>query len=183
MVNDFTPFYELWTTTDVWEKSMHSWLNDDFTTIDPTFLEETVDTSVRTLSKNIKVFRQKDLTKIHKIAETMKEKVADFNPNVPMTMAMLTEGMKDRHWEAISTAVGHNIKPYEGFTLKNILDMNLLKHSEKIVDIGDRASKEYNIECSLKKMKKDWEDVFFSTKPYKKSGTSTVMGFDDAQAF
>lgn len=61
--------------------------------------------------------------------------------------------------------------------------MNILKHSEAVVDIGDRAAKEYNIETSLKKMKNEWKDVFFNTKPYKKSGTCTVTGFDDAQAF
>lgn len=106
MVADFTPFYDLWTTTDIWEQSMKSWLNDDLTTIDSAVLEETVENALRTMNKNIKVFRQKDLTKIHKIAETMKEKIVEFNPHVPMTMAMLTTGMKDRHWEAISSAVG-----------------------------------------------------------------------------
>jgi len=183
MVADFTPFFELWTTTDTWEQSMKSWLNDDLTTIDPAVLEETVEVAARTMNKNIKVFRQKDLTKIHKIAEAMKEKVAEFNPHVPMTMAMLTTGMKDRHWEAISAAVGTTIKPYEGFTLKHILDMNILKHSEAVVDIGDRAAKEYNIETSLKKMKAEWDDVFFIVKQFKNTSLYTIAGFDDAQAF
>ena len=70
--------------------------------------------------------------------------------------------------------------PYEGFTLQNVFDMELMKRSDDIVDIGDRAGKEYNIECSLAKMKGEWEEVFFSLKAFKKSGTSTVTGFDDA---
>lgn len=57
---------------------MKSWLNDDFTTIDATQLEETVDVSLRTLNKNIKVFRTRELNKILKICETAKEKVGEF---------------------------------------------------------------------------------------------------------
>jgi len=29
-VKEFEPFYNLWTTTDLWKKSHHSWLNDSF---------------------------------------------------------------------------------------------------------------------------------------------------------
>ena len=34
-----------------------------------------------------------------------------------MAIALRTEGMKDRHWEQISTKVGFQVKPYPGFTL------------------------------------------------------------------
>ena len=99
-----------------------------------------------------------------------------------MLCSMLTEGMKDRHWEAISEAAGMEVKPYEGFTVKNIQGMNLIKFTEVIETVGDRAGKEYNIETSLSKMKLEWEAIFFSLKPFKKSGTSTILGFDDAGA-
>ena len=110
----------------------------------------------------------------------MKETVGEFAPKVPMIMAMRTEGIKDRHWEAISAKVGFEVKPFEGFTLQHVYDMELMKWSDDIVDIGDRAGKEYNIETSLAKMKGEWEDVYFNLKPFKTSGTSTVTGFDDA---
>ena len=159
---------------------MKAWLNDDFTTIDPTQLEETVDVSLRTLNKNIKVFRTRELNKILKICEGAKEKVGEFQPSVDMIMGMLTVGMKDRHWEAISAKVGFEVKPYEGFTLTKVQEMNLIKWSDDIVDIGDRAGKEFQIETQLAKMKSEWESVFFMLKDFKQSGTSTVVGFDDA---
>ena len=95
---------------------------------------------------------------------------------------MLTTGMKDRHWQAISDIAGMEVKPYEGFTVKHIQQMGLIKHSEAIETVGDRAGKEYNIETSLDKMEAEWESVFFNLKPFKKSGTSTVLGFDDVGA-
>lgn len=71
----------------------------------------------------------------------MREKVSDFQPHVQYIMALRTEGMKDRHWDAISEKVGQAVKPYPGFTMKNVLDMNLQKYEEDIVDIGEKASK------------------------------------------
>ena len=32
-------------------------------------------------------------------------------------------------------------------------------------------------------MKKDWETIFLSTKPFRTSGTCTVLGFDEAINF
>lgn len=58
--------------------------------------------------------------------------------------------------------------------------MNLLEHTEAIVDIGEKSGKEYQIETSMAKMKKDWEDITFTLKEFKKTKTCTVAGFDDA---
>jgi len=74
----FTPYYELWTTIDNWESNMKSWVNDDFLSINPTNLEESVGDAQRTINKNIKLFRNKNLTKITKVAEVMKEKIDLF---------------------------------------------------------------------------------------------------------
>jgi dynein heavy chain, axonemal len=60
--------------------------------------------------------------------------------------------------------------------------MDLHKYIEEIVDIGEKAGKEYNIETSLTKMKKDWEAVEFFLIPFKNTGSYSVAGFDDAMA-
>ena len=98
MFGQFSPFYDLWTTIDNWESNMASWLNDDFLTIDPTVLEESVGDAQRLINKNLKLFRNKNMNKIIKVAEVIKEKIEAFAPQVNMLCAMLTEGMKDRHW-------------------------------------------------------------------------------------
>jgi len=74
-VQTFTPFFELWTTIDNWEKCMKSWLNDDFLTINPSVLEETVGDSQRLINKNLKYFRNKDMPKISKVAEVIALKI------------------------------------------------------------------------------------------------------------
>lgn len=58
--------------------------------------------------------------------------------------------------------------------------MNLLERTDDIVDVGERAGKEYNIEQQMIKMKNDWTQIELTLKPFKNTGTYTVSGFDDA---
>lgn len=58
-------------------------------------------------------------------------------------MALRTEGMVERHWELLSEKLGVEIKPYEGFTFGKVMDMNLLERTDDIVDVGEKAGKEY----------------------------------------
>jgi len=51
--------------------------------------------------------------------------------------------MVERHWELLSEKLGVEIKPYEGFTFGKVMDMNLLERTDDIVDVGEKAGKEY----------------------------------------
>ena len=148
MTKEFQPYYNLWTTVDNWKKSHQSWMYDDFSLLDANKMEETVDQANKTLAQVIRAFRDKDLIGIQKIAENIKIEVEDFKPYVPLALALRTEGMKDRHWEAISQKVGFEVKPYEGFTFSHCLseEMELFKFTDECVDIGEKAGKEFNIE-------------------------------------
>jgi len=55
--------------------------------MDALFLEETVETADKTLGKVFRLFRDKELPQILKIAEIIKEEVTDFKPYVPMANA------------------------------------------------------------------------------------------------
>ncbi len=68
------------------------------------------------MAQVIRLFRDKDMPGIMKIAEQTKASIEEFKPYVPLALALRTDGMKDRHWEAISDKVGFEVKPYEGFT-------------------------------------------------------------------
>ena len=53
------------------------------------------------------------------------------------------------------------IKLKSDFTFKKILGMNLMDHCEFIVEVGDRAGKEYSIEQKLNEMNSRWEEISF----------------------
>lgn len=134
------------------------------------------------MAQVIRLFRDKELPGILKIAESIKGDIEEFKPFVPLALALRTEGMKDRHWEVISEKVGFEVKPYEGFTFNHCLEMGLDKFTEICVDIGEKAGKEFNIESTLIKMKQDWESIDFKLIAFKNTGTFSVSGFDDAMA-
>jgi dynein heavy chain len=119
----------LWTTLENWKTSHKSWLYDPFEDLNAQKLEETVDTSNKTMAQVIRFFRDKEIPGIMKIAEQTKAEIDAFKPLVSLALALRTDGMKDRHWEVISEKVGFEVKPYEGFTFNNCIEMNLDKHT------------------------------------------------------
>jgi len=112
----------------------------------------------------------------------MKAKIDEFKPIVPLAVFLRKDGMADRHWTEISEKVGFEVSPAgdEEFSLQKLIDMGMVKHNQVCEDVGERAGKEYHIEKSLKKMKEDWEPQLFRCPDFKKSGTQTISGFDEA---
>ena len=110
----------------------------------------------------------------------MKADLDLFKPLVPIAIALRKDGMYDRHWDQLSEEVKFEVKPTEDFTFQSLIDLNLVEHISSLEDIGEKASKEYTIELELKKMKTEWDDIEFFLIPFKKSGTYTCTGFDDA---
>lgn len=50
MNKEFSQYYNMWTTIDLWRKSHKSWLEDDFDVLDAQRLEEIVDGASKTLA-------------------------------------------------------------------------------------------------------------------------------------
>jgi dynein heavy chain len=157
MAKDFQPYSNLWLTTRNWHKCHHSWLNDPWEQLNAVEVDTVFDQSNKTISQVLRYFREKDLPKIMKVAENMKRNIDDFKPYVPLAVALRKEGMKERHWDAISDRVGFDIRPIEGFTLTSVIDAGMLKYIDICEEVGEKAYKEYHIEKSLIKMMNDWQ--------------------------
>jgi dynein heavy chain len=180
LTKEYDPYYNLWTTTDDWFQNHRSWLNDPWSELDAVDMEEKVSTYIKNANKVNRFFKEKELTSILEIGESIKDVLSQFKPFVPIAIALRKDGMKDRHWEALSEKVGFHVHPTEDFNFQMLIDMNLVDHVAACEDIGERAAKEYTIEVELQKMKDEWHDIEFFMIPFKKSGTYTVTGFDDA---
>jgi dynein heavy chain len=120
------------------------------------------------------------MPKVFSIAEKMKAEIDVFKPIVPLAVALRREGMKDRHWEAISADSKIEVHPDEDFNLQKVVDLGLAAHVAICDEVGEKAAKEFHIEKSLIKMKKEWESLEFLCPRFKQTTTSTIGGFDDA---
>lgn len=110
----------------------------------------------------------------------MKNQIDAFKPMVPIAVALRKDGMKDRHWKAISEGSGIECYPDEDFTLQKLIDIGMVAHVALCEEVGEKAQKEYHIEKSLIKMKLEWQGMNFLLPRFKTTSTYTISGFDDA---
>lgn len=100
---------------------------------------------------------------------------------MPIVMALGNLGMKPRHWAKISDIVGYPIIADEDLTLKALLKMDLEDFIEQLESVSEAASKESQLENTMMKMEKEWQDMYFTISPYKESRTFLVSSVDDIQ--
>lgn len=180
MMKDFQPYSSLWLTTRTWFTRHEAWTTGAWEELDPEELDQTFEQCLKAMNQVVRYFKDKEFPQITANAQAMKAKVDEFKPVVPLALALRKQGMKDRHWDQVSEAVGFDIRPEEGFTLQSCVDKGLLAHTELCDDVGERAFKEYHIETSLKKMQADWDGVDFRLPQFKATTTSYISGFEDA---
>ncbi|KAL9652089.1 hypothetical protein ABK040_015890 [Willaertia magna] len=174
----FQPYSDLWLTVDSYFSWEESWSKEPFDNLDAPKIEEEVKNAEKTMVKCMKHF--KDSPEIKKIAETIRKKVEEFSPNLPLLLALRNPGMRERHWTSISKDIGLEISP--GRTLKSmddIFSMKLINYEEIIKKYSEIASREYTIEKALKDMQEAWESVVFEVLPYRKSGTYIIKISDE----
>ncbi|KAL4464296.1 hypothetical protein ABPG72_011341 [Tetrahymena utriculariae] len=174
---DFDPYYNLWTTSNQWFKNIEVWRNGPWNELNAIECEKFVDNAFKTYNQVIKFFKDKDIQGVLKIAQAVKSQVDAFRPQVPLMVALRKNGMKERHWKQVSDKVGFKVEPTEDFTFTKLIDMGLLTHLQFCEEVGERASKEFSIESSLKEMKAKWEEIKFDLKSWKAS--FIIRGYDE----
>ncbi|CBZ56170.1 Dynein heavy chain 1, axonemal, related [Neospora caninum Liverpool] len=184
LAKDFAPFSTLWLVASDWAESKLHCHEGPFEAIDAALLEKQVYGGIKQIHKVTRTLREKGLDTVLIRAESVLHELEDFAPLVPLIVALRNEGMRDRHWEKVSEAVGTRIGPgCEDFRLNHLLDLKIADFSEFIVATGELAAREYLIEKSLKKMKQDWEGVAFKiNEKYKATDTYILKGTDEILA-
>ena len=68
-------------------------MNNQWEELDAPSAEKFVEESIRTLAQTAKIFKEKDLNQILKIAEQVKTQLDEFRPKVPLMVALRKQGM------------------------------------------------------------------------------------------
>jgi dynein heavy chain len=179
----FEPYNQLWQTAGKWINTSKQWSEGMFQDLDAEAVEQYVDEAFNTINKANKYFASSGQTECAAIAEEIKEQVQAFKPNVPFIVSMRNPGMRGRHWEQISEAVGFELNPEaQGLTLSQVLEMDLSDYEELFQKTSESAGKEYQIELALNNMVKEWEHINLDIFPYRDTGTSVLKGVDEITA-
>ena len=132
---------------------------DPFDLLDPEEVEKNVDIFYRNSTKAVKQFTKLELDARKQIAEEIQGEVKQFQPKVPLVMGLRNPGMRQRHWDALSEAVGFKVVADEHFTLQKAIKMGLVEHASQVEKIGDTAGKEFQLEVALDKMETEWRTI------------------------
>ncbi|XP_062266298.1 dynein axonemal heavy chain 3 [Platichthys flesus] len=179
MIVNKQPFEQLWGTALNFQNMSEVWLNGPFLQLDAEKITDELDIMQRMMYKLTKTFSS--LPGSCRVAKSFKSKIDKFRLHLPILITICNPGIKDRHWEKISSIVGFEVKPGVSSSLLNMLDLGLSKFSSKMEEMGAAASKEYSLEKSMEKMKIEWIDLCFSFTPYRDTGTSILSAVDDIQ--
>ncbi|KAL8573170.1 Dynein heavy chain 3, axonemal [Nucella lapillus] len=173
------PYEKLWNTAWTFHQKNETWLNGPFKDLNAEDIDAEVSDMWRTVYKLNKTFN--DQAGPRRIAESVKSKIDKFKNHLPILHTICNPGIRDRHWDAMSDAVGFDIRPQEDTSLHSMLEYGLNKHLAKLEEIGAAAAKEHGLEKALERMKFDWKDLTFEMIPYRDTGVSILSAIDDIQ--
>lgn len=66
------------------------------------------------------------------LASKVRDQLATFREYVPVVLAVCNPGMRGRHWEALSAAVGWKVAPGDELVLNKLLQGGILSHLEAL---------------------------------------------------
>ncbi|KAM4626185.1 dynein axonemal heavy chain 7 isoform 2-T2 [Discoglossus pictus] len=177
--DSLNPFFRLYEITVEFNTKYKNWMEGPFTAVNPDTVEQDVGNYWRALYKLEKSFRESPnaLSLTFKI----KNKVEDFRDYIPLIQVVCNPGLRDRHWEALSTIVGYSIKPQEDTTVSKFIEMELQPFLDKFDSISESASKEHSLEKAMEKMIEEWDQMEFTLLPYRETGTYILSSVDEIQ--
>lgn len=178
----FTPYFQLWSTTSLFNASYSLWMTGPFMELDATNIEKDVSAWYKLMFKLEKELQADEAVKPARVASEMKDKINAFKENVPIIQWLRSPGLRPRHWDQISHTLAPGrvtLTPDNDLTLSHILALDVDKHKEAIEDISSAAEKEYALEQSLDKMLKEWKAMDLTLEEYKATNTYIMKGSDD----
>nr|XP_040045455.1 dynein heavy chain 3, axonemal-like isoform X2 [Gasterosteus aculeatus aculeatus] len=173
------PYDQLWTTALNFQSMSKVWMNGPFLHLDAERISDDLDVMWRTMLELTESFL--DRFGPYRVAKSFKIKIEEFKRHLPVLATICNPAIKDRHWEAISSAVGFAVKPDASRSLLDMLDLGLSKFSDKLEEIGASASNEYSLEKSMEEMTSEWAELRLSFTPHRDTGTHIVSALDDIQ--
>ncbi len=87
----------------------------------------------------------------------LEDSVKNMQSSLPLVEELRSKAMRERHWKQVMRACGTDFKMDESFTFGGMLDLELHKYEDDVLEIVDRATKELGIEKQLVKLNDTWK--------------------------
>ena len=178
----FKPYYALWSTTALFNSSYTQWMTGSFIDLDAPQIEKDVNDWYKLMYRLEREFLSIDCLKPARVATEMKNKIAAFKEIVPIIHWLSPKTLRPRHWDELSTLLAPGKPPItvdHELTLSHILTLDVMQHKQEIEDLCMYATKEFQLETLLERMRREWRDMALKIEPYKRTGTYIVKGYEE----
>ncbi|XP_033102995.1 dynein heavy chain 12, axonemal-like isoform X1 [Anneissia japonica] len=205
------PFKKLFSLVVKWQRADKKWMDGAFLELESESIQEEVDEFARDIYKITKVFvnqkkkedaekeknapkkkkriddaEQKDQPQEEgmaaiKVCKIVQDQIAEFKDYIPTVSILCNPGIRQRHWDKMSSIAGFDLTPDSGTTLRKVLKKNLGSFMEEFESISAGATKEYSLERAMQKMNEEWESVSFNLTTYRDTGINILASVDDIQ--
>eukprot|EP00882_Tetradesmus_deserticola_P029870 GHRQ01033497.1.p1 GENE.GHRQ01033497.1~~GHRQ01033497.1.p1 ORF type:complete len:381 (+),score=198.64 GHRQ01033497.1:102-1244(+) len=134
-----------------------------------------------------KAYKAAKANKDDQVVSRLKDVVDDFKELLPLVEELGNPALQERHWIEMFDIIGADIASGEDgtgfapFSIRQLLQFDLLEQLDKLQVVGAAASKEAGLEKALAKMQSDWDGVSFRVVEYKDTGTFVIAGTDEVQ--
>lgn len=179
MLTVIDPYDRLWHTVLDFHVNYDAWYYGPFHDLNADEICDYIENTWKVLYKLAKTFHDNPSAK--RIAEMVRSKVEKFRQFLPVLQTVCNKGLQKRHWDMISEIVGVPIEVTPESTLNDMIEAGLPKFAAQLEDISASATKEYELEKNLRKMKEEWCDVKFEVVPYRETGVHILTAVDDIQ--
>ena len=148
---------EMWEMVLQYIESLEEYMKSPLQAIKFDDAQSKVQTLRQGLGKLAKTFAARQLTAPATVAKESKDELAVFmKTRIPLMEQLCNRGMKDRHWDLISEAVGEEIEHDDESCLGDMLQYPLMNHITELEEICSAAKREARIEKQLDDMVAEW---------------------------
>jgi dynein heavy chain len=158
---------KVWGLQQQWADTWDGWRSGKFAALNPDSMMNV------TKSTFLKAANKVGRTQVPRVGgwpcfKELKDKLVKFTATMPLITDLKNEAMRPRHWGELMDAVGQKFDPQsESFTLAEVFNLGLEKHSELIGTLSANANRELSIEQALKRIETEWADVVIEMGKHK----------------
>ncbi|XP_050730386.1 dynein axonemal heavy chain 7-like [Eriocheir sinensis] len=198
------PYEELFTLVMKWRKYEKYWMDGDFTTLDPEFIDVETEELTRELLRLRKAFKTKfkqqalegdprkarmnlddpnpnNLPGPLRVCALALAQIKDFKQHLPLVSVLCNKGLRPRHWHSLNKAAGFDITPNAGTSLRKVVQMKLGGLLKEFEVVSSGASREYSLERSLATMREIWSTTTLAMAPHPEVAVEVVVGLEEVR--
>ncbi|KAJ1619595.1 dynein heavy chain, N-terminal region 2-domain-containing protein, partial [Pavlovales sp. CCMP2436] len=173
------PYSHMWHAANEFAKAYPGWFDGPLLDVSIAQIVDEVSACDREMKRAITSLA--GCTAPLRVVDDTVKRVEEARAMLPLVVALLNPGMRERHWLSLSKAVASIRAPSANSTLRHLIDTGLPEHQQLLEEVSTVASKEFALERVLERMFAEWHAQPFVLASYRETGVAILSQLDPIQ--